>query len=89
MKKLFYKIEGYTSVYNTETGKVEQRMSVSDVAVECATADEFDNAYSKAIAQAIGEIIVEGEFETAEPTVTERIDELEEALDLLLSGVTE
>lgn len=89
MKRLFYKIEGYTDVYNPETEKVEQRVSLADVTVECATQDEFDVAYSNAKEQAVGEIIVEGEFDTAEPTDAERIAELEEALDMLLSGVTE
>ena len=60
-----------------------------DSSIECKTQADFDANYPIAELEAVGEIIVEGEFDTAEPTDAERIAELEEALDMLLSGVTE
>lgn len=55
----------------------------------CPTQAVFDANYPIAEKEAVGEIIVEGEFDPAEPTDKERIAELEAALELLLSGVTE
>ena len=60
-----------------------------DASIECKTQADFDANYPIVENEAVGEIIVEGEFETAEPTDAERIAQLEEALDMLLSGVTE
>ena len=55
----------------------------------CKNQKEFDECYPAAQLEAVGEIIVDGEFEPEEPTDKDRIAELEEALDMLLSGVTE
>ena len=60
-----------------------------DASIQCKTQAIFDANYPTAANEAVGEIRVEGEFETAEPTDAERIAQLEEALDMLLSGVTE
>lgn len=54
----------------------------------CKTQADFDIAYSIAEKEAVGEIIVEGEFD-AEVSDRERIAELEEALALILSGEVE
>ena len=61
---------------------------------ECETQDEFDANYPIAEKESIpGTIEVTGEFdpepETPEITQEERIAELEEALAMLLNGVTE
>lgn len=64
MKKLIYKIEGYTFVYNPETKKEEQRSCVSTVTVECPTQAVFDTNYPIAEKEAIpGSIEVTGEFD--------------------------
>ena len=63
MKKITYQIEGYISIYNFETEKEEQQLTPATVVVECKTQSEFDTQYSLAKERAIGEIIVEGEFE--------------------------
>ena len=89
MKILTYKIMGYTNVYNPETDEVEKYESPATVVVECQTQANYDVAYPIAEKEAVGEITVEGEFDPEEPTDQERIAELEEALELLLSGVTE
>lgn len=60
---------------------------------ECETQAEFDANYLLAEKEAVpGTIKVTGEFDPepeAQPTDAERIAELEEALAMLLSGVTE
>lgn len=57
--------------------------------IECKNQTEFDAKYPIAAGEAVGEITVEGEYEPEEPTDAERIAELEEALSMLLSEVTE
>ncbi len=57
--------------------------------IECKNQTEFDAKYPIAAEEAVGEITVEGEYDPAEPTEAERIAELEEALDMLLSGEVE
>ena len=57
--------------------------------IVCETEVDYEANYSVAQREAVGEITVEGEFDPEEPTDQERIAELEEALELLLSGVTE
>lgn len=60
--------------------------------ISCKTQAEFDANYPIAEKEAVPDTIeVSGEFEpvTEEQTQEERIAELEEALELLLSGVTE
>ena len=87
MKVLTYKIEGYTSLYNSETEEVEQRLSLANVIVENPTEDQITMAAEIAYGGKY-EISDDGEPEpVAEPTDAERIAELEEALALLLSGV--
>ena len=85
MKKLIYQIEGYTFVYNHETEKEEHVLSPATVTVECTTQTDFDVQYSVAKERAMGEIIVEGEFDdvTIEPSDRERIDALEAAILML------
>ncbi len=91
MKILTYKIMGYTSVYNPETEEIEQKECPATVSVECHNQATYDANYPLAEAEAIpGTIKVTGEFDPdPPPTDSERIAELEEALDLFLSGVTE
>lgn len=55
----------------------------------CKNQKQFDECYPTAKMEAVGEIVVEGEFESEIPTDKDRIAELEEALAMLLSGVTE
>ena len=88
MKKLVYKIEGYTGLYNAETEEVEQILSLADVIIENPTDEDVERA--KEVAHN-GEYTIEddGVEETHEPTDKERIAELEEALAMLLNGVTE
>lgn len=88
MKKLIYKIEGYTRRYNHETNEIEQQLSLAEIVIENPTAVEIEM---------VKEIAYNGEYtidddgveETAKPTQEERIAELEMALEMLLSGVTE
>ena len=42
MKKLIYKIEGYTGVYNPETEKLEQQLSFAEMIVENPTEEDID-----------------------------------------------
>lgn len=76
MKKLVYKIEGYTDVYNPDAEKVEQKEILATVTVECKTQADFDANYPIAEKEAVGEIIVEGEFEEVlnEPTQLDIIE---------------
>ena len=55
----------------------------------CKNEREFDECYPVAESEAVSEIIVEGAFEEEELTEKDRIAQLEEAMELLLSGVTE
>lgn len=86
MKKVKYEILGYTGIYNPETDKTEQVTCL--VGVERPYSDE-----NLAVAQKEaynGEYAVEDDGQPEpEATPEERIAELEEALSLLLSGVTE
>lgn len=68
---------------------IQSGAGILPVEIRCITQEVYDANYPIAQKEAVGEITVEGEFETAAPTDAERIKELEEALDLLLSGVTE
>lgn len=71
----------------------EENPNIEQVLLEktmfCKNQTEFDECYPVAESEAVGKIDVGGEFDTEEPTDAERIAELEEALDMLLSGVTE
>lgn len=89
MKTLIYKIEGYTTVENPETGEIEQQLSLATATIENPTEEEIAKAAELAYN---GEYSVEddGQPEPEAPSSQEeRIAELEEALALLLSGVTE
>lgn len=68
MKKLIYKIEGYTGLYNTETEEVEQILSLADVSIENPTDADIERA--KEIAHN-GEYTIEDDGQpepVAEPT---------------------
>ncbi len=87
MKKIKYKVLGYTKVYNPETEEIEQKVCFADFIRDYSETNE-------AIAQREaynGEYTIEddGVEEVTVQTQEERIAELEEALELLLSGVTE
>lgn len=89
MKKLIYKIKGYTSEYNPATEEVEQKLCPAEVVIENPTDEEI--AKAKEIAYN-GEWSIDDDGQPApgaEPTDAERIAELEEALSMLLNGVTE
>lgn len=100
MKKLIYQVEGYTGVYNPETEEVEKKVCISTVTGECPTQTVLDANYAIAEKNAIpGTIEVTGEFDPegcSSPTLETRVATLEtdtadmaEALDMILSGVTE
>lgn len=57
--------------------------------LRCRNQAEYDVSYPIAEKEAVGEIQVEGDFDAPELSQEERIADLEEALELLLSGVTE
>jgi hypothetical protein len=88
VKKLIYKVEGYTSVYNPETKKVEERLSLAEAIIENPSEEDLARAVEIAYN---GEYTVEddGIEEMAQPTQEERISELEEAMKLLLSEVND
>lgn len=86
MKKLIYQMEGYTGVYNPETEEVEQQLSLAKVIME--NPSEADIARAAEIAYN-GEYTVEDDGQPEPVTDESRIAELEAALDMLLSGVTE
>lgn len=48
MKKLIYQIEGYMGVYNPETKKVEQQLSLAEVTIENPTDEQIAQAAEKA-----------------------------------------
>ena len=72
-----------------ENPNIEQ--IIFDKSIECATQTDYDANYPIAEREAVpGTVTVEGEFDTeAEPTQEERLAELEEALEMILNGVTE
>ena len=89
MKKLIYKIKGYTTMYNTKTEKLEQHLSFAEVIIENPTDEDIAKAAETAYN---GEYTIEDDGQPepeTQPTQEERLTELEEAFDLLLSGVTE
>lgn len=86
MKKIKYAVLGYTGVFNPETEEVEEKEVVSYSIID----------YSAEAEEMAKEKAYNGDYETfddeePEPAITdaERIAELEEALAMLLSGVTE
>jgi hypothetical protein len=63
---------------------------VFDVEIVCKTQSDYEANLIIAKREAMGEITVEGEFdEVPNSNQEERIAELEEALNMLLNGVTE
>lgn len=88
MEYIIYKVKGYTSMYNPETEEVEQKEILVGVKTPYT-----EDALQKAVTEAYnGEYTIEDdgyEEPGAKPSEEERISELEEALALLLSGVTE
>ena len=87
MKKIIYKTLGYTGVYNAETNTeeniecfVEVVRPYSEANKELAKVEAYNGEYT---------IEDDGQEEPTERTQEERIAELEEALEMLLSGVTE
>lgn len=86
MKVIRYNIPGKTGVYNPETDAVEERDTICEVLVQWNESAE-EIAKREALN---GEYIIEDDGEPDPPqTDAERIAELEEALNLLLTGVTE
>ncbi len=86
MKKLSYQYESLAEVYNPETGSEEEKPILISTVIENATDADIERA--KEIAWG-GEYTLEDDGVEPEPTAEQRITELEEALELLLSGVTE
>lgn len=86
MKKLIYEIAGYSEVYNPETEEVEQQQILVGIEVENPSAADMERAKEVACN---GEYTIEDDGQPEPVTEESRITELEEALDLLLSGVTE
>ena len=91
MKIIKYKFLSCEINHGTEENpNIEQILL--DKAMYCKTQAEFDDNYPIAEKEAAeGTIEVSGEFEPVSDELTdaERIAQLEEALELLLSGVTE
>lgn len=88
MKKLTYKIEGYTGVYDPETEEVEQRPSLASVIIEKPTDEDVTRAVEIAYN---GEYTIEDDGQPepeVQPTQEERIAELEGMMNALL-GVSE
>lgn len=86
MKKIIYHVKGYTQIYNSKTDRVELNEVLVGVETEYTEAnfgiakrDAYNGVFT----------IVDDGLPEAQPTDAERIAELEEALDMLLSGVTE
>jgi hypothetical protein len=67
MKKLIYKVEGYSSVFNPETEKVEQQLSLAEVTVENPT--DKDIARAQACAWN-GEYTIEESYPNAPRNIT-------------------
>ena len=44
MKTLFYKVEGYSHIYNEETNEMEKRLSLTSVTVENPTDRDIEQA---------------------------------------------
>ena len=85
MKTIKYKIPGYIGIHNPLTEETEQTDCL--VGVERPyTEENVTTAQKEAY---LGQYTVEDDGVEAQPTDAERIAELEEALALLLSGVTE
>lgn len=89
MKIIKYNLCTKANYGTEEDPQIKETLSPAEIL--CSTQAVFDANYPIAEAEAFpGSIKVTGEFDPdAPPTEAERIAELEAALDLLLSGVTE
>lgn len=89
-KTIKYKFLSCEVNHGTEEAP-DMEQIILDKAIECPTQAAYVANYAIAEKEAIpGTIEVSGEFDPDQPrTDSERIAELEEALELLLSGVTE
>ena len=88
MKKIKYQVRSHALVYNAETETVEQKASFAEFIRDYSPDNE---ALAKAEAYN-GVYTVEDdgtEKPAEEATFARRVAELEEALELLLAGVTE
>ena len=74
MKTLTYKVKGYTAAYNPETEEVEQQVSFATVTSACPTPEIFDANYLIAEQVAVGEILVEGEFDLVPDSMWDELD---------------
>lgn len=74
MKKLIYKIEGYTNVLNAETGEYERQLSLATATVEDPIAEEIAKAAEIAYN---GEYTIEDDGlpeSNTEPTQLDRVE---------------
>lgn len=70
MKIIKYKILGYTGVFNSETGKVEQKECFAEVVCPYS-----DAAYQDALSKAYnGEVTVEDDGQTETPSQLDTIE---------------
>lgn len=76
MKKLIYQIAGYTEVYNPETKKVEQQLSLGEMIVENPTEKDVENAKEYAYN---GEYTIEDDGQP-EPVAEPAADEILNAM---------
>lgn len=76
MKKLIYQIAGYTEVYNPETEKVEQQLSLGEMIVENPTEKDVENAKEYAYN---GEYTIEDDGQP-EPVAEPAADEILNAM---------
>lgn len=84
MKKIKYKVGGYTAQYNPETGEVEQVFTPAEMTIDYSEAN-----LEKAKAEAYNgeyEIVDDGVEEDTTPTLEERTSALEAAM-LEMMGV--
>lgn len=88
MKTIKYKFLSCEVNHGTEENPNMEQVLLEKT-MFCKNEGEFAENYPIAQREAVGEITVEGEFEPEIPTDKDRIEELEEALAMLLSGVTE
>jgi len=88
MKTIQYKFLSYEVNRGTQENP-DMEQVLLEKTLFCKNQGEFDECYPVAEKEAVGQITVDGAFDPEEPTDAERIAELEEALDMLLSGVTE
>ena len=74
MKKLIYRIEGYTAVYNPAIEDVEQRLSLAEVSIENPTDSDIEKAAEIAYS---GEYTVEDDGQPAIVEAPSQLDVIE------------